>query len=256
LLTLAVIAASRVASSASEQAGSKFARNGKSRRDAFIGYTETTAFGDRAEAGAGAGAAAGGAQIGEEERVAVPAWCHDENESDCKGWAASGECVNNVAYMHLKCKVTCGACLVKRKTRARDGPRVFLDVRISRSSVGGGDGDGSPPVSGRIVLDLFKGTHPRRGRGKTSPSASISLRVLSDGRLGVLGSVGTMLPHRRTILTGDGATFVAREHRRRSPLFVMSQRLARVYTLMRVGTSWAPAVFLPPHGFRDLDPKP
>ena len=117
--------------------GSKFA-NGKSRRDALIGYTETS----------GTAGSGGGARGDDAGTVAaeVPFWCHDENESDCPGWAKSGECTNNVAFMNLNCKVSCGTCVVKRKIRARDGPRVFLDVTM---------GDGNPP--GRIVLDLFAG---------------------------------------------------------------------------------------------------
>lgn len=125
--------------------GSTFA-NGKSRNGAFIGYTETR------DAGSDAGAVDTAAE--------VPPWCHDENPADCTGWQRSGECTKNQAYMFLNCKVSCGACTVKRRARARDGPRVFLDVTI---------GEGKP---GRIVLDLFAGTHPRQGRD--SPTLHIS----------------------------------------------------------------------------------
>lgn len=139
VLLLAVITARHARGVSSSEAGSTFA-NGKSRRDAFIGYTETRS-----------GVARAGDERGAvETAVEVPWWCHDDNESECAGWAKSGECTKNPAYMSNFCRVSCGTCTVKRKKRARDGPRVFLDVTVGR--------EGKP---GRIVLDLFAGTHPR-----------------------------------------------------------------------------------------------
>ena len=38
-----------------------------------------------------------------------PEQCEDEH-SDCKGWAASGECVKNPSFMHVQCRRACGLC--------------------------------------------------------------------------------------------------------------------------------------------------
>ena len=35
--------------------------------------------------------------------------CHDEH-TDCQGWAASGECDANPAFMHVSCKLSCNLC--------------------------------------------------------------------------------------------------------------------------------------------------
>ena len=140
LLLVAVLAlhAPMPVSSSEADESSTFA-NGRSRRDALIGYSEMR----------GAGSGSGGEDDAGDNPVDVPWWCRDDNEKDCPGWAQNGECTKNAAYMNTYCKVSCGTCLMKRKKRAREGPRVYLDVTI---------GDGPP---GRIVLDLFAGTHPK-----------------------------------------------------------------------------------------------
>lgn len=151
VLVLSTAALSRGVVSSDD--GSKFA-NGKSRADALIGYSET-----RAGSGAGAGLGGGGTH---DEAHEVPSWCRDEN-AECGEWAERGECGKNPNFMHVNCKVSCKTCVVKRKIRARDGPRVFLDVAI---------GSETP---GRIVLDLFAGTHPRRGKAPHDFNNVVSL---------------------------------------------------------------------------------
>ena len=34
----------------------------------------------------------------------------EDGHSDCKRWAASGECANNPSFMHAQCRRTCGLC--------------------------------------------------------------------------------------------------------------------------------------------------
>ena len=112
----------------------KFA-NGRSREGAFIGYSEHSASDTPAM----------------ENRRNVPSWCKD-NDDNCASWAASGECDNNPSFMKATCRVSCDSCVFHRKERVREGPRVYLDVVI---------GDDMNAATGRIVLDLFAGTHPK-----------------------------------------------------------------------------------------------
>ena len=112
----------------------KFA-NGRSREGAFIGYSEHSTDG----------------RVATENQHKVSSWCKDD-DANCASWAASGECDKNPSFMKSTCRQSCDACVVKRKERVRDGPRVYLDVVM---------GDDVNVAPGRIVLDLFAGTHPR-----------------------------------------------------------------------------------------------
>ena len=125
------------------------------REGAFIGYTETA----RSAGGSGddipkdSGVFESSRYTGER-----PSWCVDAQPQDCPLWAEGGECERNPGFMHSMCKSSCGTCVMKRKARERQGPRVYLDIKIGDDEAGGG----------RIVLDLFAKTH--RGRRKTSDS--------------------------------------------------------------------------------------
>lgn len=122
--------------------------NGHSREGAFIGYTETA----RSAGGSGddipkdSGVFESSRYTGER-----PSWCVDAQPQDCPLWAEGGECERNPGFMHSMCKSSCGTCVMKRKARERQGPRVYLDIKIGDDEAGGG----------RIVLDLFAKTHPR-----------------------------------------------------------------------------------------------
>lgn len=122
--------------------------NGHSREGAFIGYTETagSAGGSGDDTPKDSGIFESSRYTGER-----PSWCVDAQPQDCPSWAEGGECERNPGFMHSKCKSSCGTCVMKRKARERQGPRVYLDVKIGDDEAGGG----------RIVLDLFAKTHPR-----------------------------------------------------------------------------------------------
>ena len=122
-------------------AHSTFSRTGVSREGALVGYSETAGVSGTSEEDASSS----------DDASALPPWCKDRDDR-CASWAASGECDANPGFMRSTCKRSCGACVrAPRKTRARDGPRVFLDVKIGDDLPGGG----------RVVLDLFASTHPR-----------------------------------------------------------------------------------------------